>query len=115
MNENITPLYIAFISGGFMLLGSLITAVITYQIHIKNKDGKIYKNRLIQAYKDIIALRQLEEMYSVSIANDFRINITPLGVKRSYRALLRESGAESPSENTTILRANRELKRLTSE
>lgn len=114
MNEYTLAIVIACITGSFALIGTAVTVYVNYIQYIRNKNGEMYKKRLIQAYKDIIAFRQLEEMYAMSISNDPNNPTTAIAVKRHFRSLLRESGDQIPSDASTVLRCAKELAKLTS-
>lgn len=63
--------------------------------------------QLRRALRDCLAFYGLEENYCKALA--VYENKTPLAMKRSYRARLRASGGETPSDQATPEKINSEL------
>jgi L-serine deaminase len=100
------------LSGLFGIICATIASFVNYRINIKNKNNANQNKQLIQAYKDIISFRELEDMYATVISNASGDTSTPLAVMKRYRSMQRKNGKESPSDKSSILYCQKEIKKL---
>jgi len=103
MSETILGVLIA---GFFTLIGSIGTTFVNHYITVDKKKEERLKKNLIQAYKDISAYHRLELMYCCDLSNE---NKSSEAIKRDYRRRLRIAGHDSPSQEATLLVAEKRI------
>lgn len=108
-------LALALIAGGFMIVGSLVTGLFTWLAGKGHRSLRWYRDKLATAYRDIRALKRLEDLYTQilaqhSAAQGIRKNATAW--KRDVRKRLRDNGEPSPSDEATVQKAEEGLAKL---
>ncbi len=106
MSESLT---IALVAGGFAIIGSIVTGLFTYISATKQKEADRYKQRLVQAYRDIASFHRLEERYTKALETTSK---SAESWKREVRKNQRDEGFNSPSEDATAQKAEQRLSEL---
>jgi hypothetical protein len=109
---NIPPIVGILITGLFSIISVVIMSLVQYKINIKNKKNTLQNKKLIQAYRDIISLRELEDIYASVLADSSADGSTTLAIKKRFRLAQRKLGKESPSNSSAILYCQQEIKKL---